>query len=63
MKVKIFYSRSRKDLEEKLNKWLETNPVSPDSMRFQVTSVLLDDPDEHIIEHTLFLFYVPMQAI
>jgi hypothetical protein len=63
MECKIFYARSRKELEANINAWLKEHPVSPDSMRFQFSSVALDDPDEHIVEHTLVLFYVPMRAI
>lgn len=63
MECKIFYSRSRKEIEKQVNAWLKEHPVSPDSMRFEFSSVVLDDPDEHIVEHTLVLFYVPMRAI
>lgn len=63
MECKIFYSRSRKELEANVNAWLKDHPVSPDSMRFEFSSVYLDDQVEHIVEHTLILFYVPMRAI
>lgn len=63
MECKIFYARSRKELEKQLNDWLKDHPVTPDSMRFQFSSVYCEDPNEHIIEHTLVLFYVPLRAI
>lgn len=64
MRCKVFQSRNRADLEEKVNAWLERNPVSPDTMRFQFSSVAIDDsPDTYIVSHTLVLFYVPLHAI
>lgn len=63
MECKIFAARSRADLQEKVNAWLATHPVTPESMRFQFSSVYMEDPDQHIIEHTLILFYVPMVQI
>lgn len=63
MRCKVFSARTRKALEEAVNKWLETNPVSPDTMRFEYSAVYCEDPTEHIIEHTLVLFYVPMVPI
>lgn len=63
MKVKIFGSRTRPDLEKQVNTWLETHPVSPDSMRFQYGAIYMDDPEQHIVEHTLVLFYVPMMPL
>lgn len=63
MQCKIFASRNRKNLEETINEWLKEHPVSPQSMTFQITSVYCEDPDSHIVEHTVVLFYVPMSAI
>ncbi len=59
MKCKIFYGRNREHLQNAVNHWLEVNPVRLE--RFQFSSVKLDDDMEHIIDHTLVLFYVPMQ--
>lgn len=63
MECKIFASSSLKDLEEKVNEWLQRNPVSPESMRFQFSATSLNDPIDNTIEHTVVLFYVPMRAI
>lgn len=63
MRVKIFGARTRQALEEAVNQWLKTNPVAPDTMRFEYGAVYCEDPVEHIIEHTLVLFYVPMLPI
>lgn len=63
MKVKIFYARTRRDLEKQVNEWLSVNPVSPNSMRFQFTSVGFESVDSYEIDHTLVLFYVPMHAM
>lgn len=63
MRVKVFGARSRKDLEEKLNDWLTTHPVSPDGMHVEFAATYCDDPQEHIIEMTLVLFYIPMMPI
>jgi hypothetical protein len=63
MKMKIFFSRTRKELQEAVNAFLEQNPVSPDSMRFEFSSIAVTTPIELIIEHTLVLFYVPMHSI
>ena len=63
MECKIFASKSRVKLEEQVNEWLNTHPVSPDTMRFQFSSVYLDDPDTHIIEYTLVLFFIPMRPL
>ena len=63
MKCKIFHARSVVALEDAINKWLETHPVSPDSMRFEFSTVYGEDEVEHILFHTLVLFYVPMMRV
>lgn len=63
MRVKVFHSRNRNELEKQLNSWLGDNMVSPESMRFQFSSVVIEDSTEWMLEHTLILFYVPLQAI
>lgn len=63
MKVKVFQCRSKHDLEEVVNKFLAQNPVTPDSMRFQYSTTVVEDSMEHIVMHHLVLFYVPMMAI
>lgn len=63
MECKIFYSTSRLGLQDEVNKWLKEHPVTPESMRFQFTSVNLDDPSIIQVEHTLVLFYVPMMSV
>jgi hypothetical protein len=63
MKCKVFSSRTRKELEKAINEWLETHPVTPETMRFEYGAVYCEDPDEHIIEHTVVVFYVPMGSI
>lgn len=65
MKCKIFTAHQRQALEDQVNQWLESNPVTPDSMRFEYGAICLEDlvePDA-VIEHTLVLFYVPMMPI
>lgn len=63
MECKIFHARNRLDLQEKVNKWLSEHPVSPDSMKFQLTTVSIEDPNEYILEHTLIVFFVRMHAM
>lgn len=63
MECKIFASRHRDKLEAAINAWLQDHPVSPDSMRFEYHAVYMSDPDVHIVEHTVVLFYVPLRAI
>lgn len=63
MECKIFYERSRVELQKQVNQWLETHPVTPDSMRFQFSTVSIEDVDAYRLEHTLVLFYVPMRMI
>ncbi len=63
MKCKVFEARSRSDLEEQVNQWLETHPVSPESMRFEYACVSLEDSIQFVLEHTLVLFYVPFTTV
>lgn len=63
MRCKIFYGSNRQELEDMVNKWLETNPVTPDSMRFEFSTASVEDETSYKLEHTLVLFYVPMQRI
>ena len=63
MECKIFYSQSRLGLQDEVNAWLKAHPVTPESMRFHFSSVTLEAPDEYIIEHTLVLFYIPVEPI
>ena len=63
MQVQIFRGRDLDALQSKLNKWFKEHMVSPETARFKVTSVYLVDDVEHIIEHTVFVFYVPMHPI
>ena len=65
MKCKIFVAHKRQALEDQVNQWLESNPVAPDSMRFEYGAICVEDlvePDS-TVEHTLVLFYVPMMPI
>ena len=63
MQIKIFHSSNRKELESFVNEWLKTHPVSPDSMRFEFSTVAIEDEISYRLEHTLILFYVPMRTI
>jgi hypothetical protein len=63
MECKIFYARSRLELQKTVNSWLQEHPVSPDSMSFQFSTVSLEDSTEFILEHTLIIFFVPMIRI
>lgn len=57
MECKVFWATSRMKLQDEVNEWLKTH--QPESFNFQFSSVYLEDPVEHIIEHTLVLFYIP----
>ncbi len=59
MKCKVFSARTHEALEEGINTWLETHPVTPKKMRFEYSAVCLEDPTAHIIEYTLVMFYAP----
>lgn len=63
MLCKVFYHIHRSKLQEQVNEWLKNNPVSPQSMSFQFSTVVIEDPDSYKLEHTLVLFYVPMRAM
>jgi len=63
LQVKIFSANSTVKLQDAINEWLAKHPVSPDSMRFEYSAVYCDDPIEHIVEHTVILFYIPMRPI
>lgn len=65
MECKIFTANSRIALERQLNEWLPDHPVTPDSMRFEFSTVVLTDQNggSQRVEHTLVLFYVPMRMI
>ena len=63
MRIKIFYGRSRQDLEQAVNTWLSTHAVSPATMHFQFSTVSLEDETQFILEHTLVVFYVPMERV
>ncbi len=63
MECKVFYARNREKLQDQVNEWLKKNPVSPETMRFQFSTVALEDSTEYALEHTLIIFYVPMRAI
>jgi hypothetical protein len=57
-KCAILSAQSQNDLEKKVNKWLEEHYLfSPDRIKFQYHSIYLDDPVEHIVEHTIVIFY------
>jgi hypothetical protein len=57
MKCKIFHSRRIVDLEQAVNKFLETHEISVQHTQF--SSVYGQDEVEHLLFHTLILFYWP----
>jgi hypothetical protein len=63
MNCKIFYASRRELLQKEVNEWLQTHPVSPESMHFQFSTVLIESDIDYKLEHTLVLFYVPMRII
>lgn len=63
MECKIFSAINRNDLQDKVNAWLQTHLVSPESMHFQLTTISIEDADSYKLEHTLILFYVPLRMI
>lgn len=63
MECKIFYGSNREEIQNKVNAWLKEHPVTPDSMRFQFSTVSIEDTDSYRLEHTLVVFYVPMHPI
>jgi hypothetical protein len=63
VECRIFWGQSQMKIQDEVNEWLKTHPVSPESMRFQFSTVVLEDPTEWILEHTLVVFYVPMVRI
>lgn len=63
MECKIFCGRNREKLQDEVNAWLKMHPVSPESMRFEFSTVLLEDEVQFILEHTLVVFFVPMVHI
>ena len=58
MKVKIFTARQPIDLEEKVNKWLESHFIDAD-MSFQFQQSIIDDEAGYRMEYSLVLFYLP----
>jgi hypothetical protein len=58
MRCKIFYSRSRRELEKAVNEWLETHMLVIE-MPIRFSSVAIQDETEYILEHTIVLFYIP----
>lgn len=63
MVCKIFYATSRLELQNMVNQWLAEHPVSPDSMRFEFSTVVIEDTDSYRLEHTLVVFFVPMRPL
>lgn len=63
MECKIFSSDNYIKLEQEVNKWLATHLVSPETMRFQATTIKYEDSIEFKPIHTITLFYVPLRAI
>ncbi len=63
MECKVFYARNREKLQDAVNEWLKTHHVSPESMHFQFSTVVLADDVEFILEHTLVVFYVPLVRV
>ncbi len=63
MECKIFGSQDYRQLERDVNEWLKTHVISPESMRFQATTVTYEDSVEFIPIHTIVLFYVPLRMI
>ncbi len=61
LKCKVFSARKQANLEQAINEWLGRHPVTLETMRFEYGAVYCEDPDEHIIEHTVIVFYVPME--
>jgi hypothetical protein len=59
MWCKIFSATNRKELEQQVNEWLKTHPVTPERTRFQFSTVSVADADSYKLEHTLVLMYVP----
>ena len=52
-------------MEEKVNEWLRANPVNLDTMKTELSTVVVDDEgiNEYWLEHVLIIFYVPMMPI
>lgn len=63
MLCQIFFGGHRSQLQDQVNEWLKTHPVSPQTMHFQFSTVSIEDSDSYRLEHTLVLFYVPMRAM
>lgn len=63
MKCKVFTARSVVSLESSVNEWLAAYPIDVPRSQFKYSSCALDDPDMHIVNHTLILLYVPLEAI
>jgi len=63
MECKIFYGRNREELQNHVNAWLKTHSITPESVRFQFSTVSIESESEYTLEHTLVLFYVPMMPL
>lgn len=57
MKVKFFQARKLSVLEEAVNEFLASNEIY--SVHTQFSTVYAEDSMEHIMFHTLVLFYYP----
>lgn len=57
MKVKIFHSRRLDALEEAVNQFLESHGVIVQHTQFSM--VYAQDEVEHLLFHTLIVFYYP----
>lgn len=60
MQCKIFSARNLEKLEQSVNDWLKVNPVTPESMHMQFSTVIQEDDVTFALIYTLVLFYVPM---
>ena len=57
MKVKIFHARRIVDLEQAVNTFLELHEVSVQHTQF--STVYAQDEVEHLMFHTMVVFYYP----
>lgn len=59
MECKVFHGGARNELQDRINQWLATHPIVPESLRVQLSTVLIEDMGEYRLEHTVILLYVP----
>lgn len=63
MQCKIFSGTGRASLQQTINTWLQEQYLTLESVQVHFTTVLIEDEASYRLEHTVLIFYIPLQGV